>query len=107
MRYKWLVLTNTTVSTLMASIDTNIVLISLPTIGRELPGTSAPLLLWILLGYSLLTAVVLLNFGRLSDMFGRVRLYVPGFAVFTVGSALCGLSQTGPELVAFRLVQAI
>ncbi len=107
MRYKWLVLTNTTVATLMSSIDANIVLISLPTIGRQLPGTNATLLLWVLLGYALLTAVVLLNFGRLSDMFGRVRLYVLGFAVFTVGSALCGLSQTGLELVGFRLVQAV
>ncbi len=107
MEYKWRVLSNTTVATLMASIDTNIVLISLPTIGRELPGTSPTLVLWILLGYSLLTAVVLLNFGRLSDMFGRVRLYVLGFAIFTGGSALCGFSQTGLELVLFRLVQAI
>jgi len=106
-QYKWLVLSNTTIATLMSAIDSNIVLISLPTIGRELPGTNATLLLWILLGYSLLTAVVLLNFGRLSDMFGRVRLYVLGFAVFTVGSLLCGFSQTGPELVAFRLVQAV
>jgi EmrB/QacA subfamily drug resistance transporter len=106
-QYKWLVLSNTTVATLMASIDTNIVLISLPTIGRELSGTSATLLLWILLGYSLLTSVVLLNFGRLSDMFGRVRLYVLGFAIFTGGSALCGFAQTGLELVLFRLVQAI
>ncbi|MGA8276042.1 MAG: MFS transporter [Thermoplasmata archaeon] len=107
MQYKWLVLSNTTVATLMAAIDSNIVLISLPTIGRELPGTDATTLLWILLGYSLLTAVVLLNFGRLSDMFGRVRLYVLGFAVFTVGSLLCGFSQTGTELVLFRLVQAV
>jgi EmrB/QacA subfamily drug resistance transporter len=105
--YKWLVLSNTTVATLMAAIDTNIVLISLPTIGRELPGTSATLLLWVLLGYALVTAVVLLNFGRLSDIFGRVRLYVLGFAIFTGGSLLCGLSQTGGELVAFRLVQAV
>jgi EmrB/QacA subfamily drug resistance transporter len=107
MQYKWLVLSNTTVATLMSAIDTNIVLISLPTIGRELPGTNATLLLWILLGYSLLTAVVLLNFGRLSDMFGRVRLYVLGFAIFTVGSLLCGFSGTGLELVVFRLVQAV
>src|SRR5580658_3385704 len=107
MKYKWLVLSNTTIATLMAAIDTNIVLISLPTIGRELPGTTATTLLWILLGYSLLTAVVLLNFGRLSDMFGRVRLYILGFAVFTLGSLLCGFSQTGLELVLFRLVQAI
>jgi len=107
LEYKWRVLSNTTIATLMASIDTNIVLIALPTIGKELPATTPTLLLWILLGYSLLTAVVLLNFGRLSDMFGRVRLYVLGFAVFTVGSALCGFSQTGIELVSFRLVQAI
>jgi len=107
MQYKWRVLTNTTVATLMSSIDGNIVLISLPTIGRELPETSATTLLWILLGYSLVTAVVLLNFGRLSDMFGRVRLYVLGFAIFTAGSFLCGFSQTGIELVGFRLVQAI
>ncbi|HTS32467.1 MAG TPA: MDR family MFS transporter [Thermoplasmata archaeon] len=107
MQYKWKVLSNTTVGTLMSAIDTNIVLISLPTIGRELPETSATTLLWILLGYSLLTAVVLLNFGRLSDLFGRVRLYVLGFAIFTVGSLLCGFSQTGLELVSFRLVQAV
>ena len=107
MKYKWIVLSNTTVATLMAAIDTNIVLISLPTIGRQLPDTTATTLLWILLGYSLLTAVVLLNFGRLSDMFGRVRLYILGFAIFTIGSLLCGLSQTGLELVLFRLVQAV
>jgi EmrB/QacA subfamily drug resistance transporter len=106
MKYKWLVLSNTTVATLMSAIDSNIVLISLPTIGRELPGTNANILLWILIGYSLLTAVVLVNFGRLSDMFGRVRLYVLGFAVFTAGSLLCGFSGTGLELVLFRLVQA-
>jgi EmrB/QacA subfamily drug resistance transporter len=107
MKYKWLVLTNTTVATLMSAIDSNIVLISLPTIGRELPQTNGTLLLWILLGYSLFTAVILLNFGRLSDMYGRVRLYVLGFAVFTVGSLVCGFSQTGLELVLFRLVQAV
>lgn len=107
MQHKWLVLSNTTIASLMAAIDSNIVLISLPTIGRELPGTNATLLLWILIGYSLLTSVVLVNFGRLSDMFGRVRLYVLGFAVFTVGSLLCGFSANGLELVTFRLVQAV
>jgi EmrB/QacA subfamily drug resistance transporter len=106
-QYKWVVLSNTTVGTLMASLDANIVLIALPTIAKELPGTTVFILLWILLGYALLTSVVLLNFGRLGDMYGRVRLYTIGFAVFTVGSALCGLSQTGTELVLFRLVQAV
>ncbi|EQD36510.1 permease, multidrug efflux, partial [mine drainage metagenome] len=58
MQYKWRALSNTTVSTLMASIDSNIVLIALPTIGRQLPGTSATDLLWILLGYSIITATL-------------------------------------------------
>ncbi len=107
MQYKWVVLSNTTIGTLMASLDSNIVIIALPTIARELPGTSVFVLLWILLGYALSTSVILLNFGRLGDMFGRVRLYVIGFAIFTVGSALCGLSQTGTELVLFRLVQSV
>ena len=105
--YKWVALSNTTIGTLMSSLDSNIVIIALPTIGRELPGTSVLSLLWILLGYSLVTSVVLLSFGRLSDQFGRTRLYTLGFAVFTVGSLLCGLSQTGVELVVFRMVQAL
>ena len=107
MQYKWLVLSNTTVATLMSAIDTNIVLIALPTIGRELPGSSPTSLLWVLLGYSLVTAVVLINFGRLSDMFGRVRLYIIGFSIFTVGSLVCGFSGNGAELVAFRMIQAV
>ncbi len=107
MEYKWTVLSNTTLGTLMASLDMNIVLISLPTIARELPDTTLLDLLWILMGYTLVTAAVLVNFGRLSDMFGRVRLYTFGFAVFTAGSALCSLSQIGPELIGFRLVQGV
>ncbi len=106
MQYKWVALSNTTIGTLMASLDSNIVLIALPTIGRELPGITVLDLLWILLGYQLVTASVLVNFGRLADMFGRVRLYTFGFALFTVGSGLCSLAQSGPELIGFRMVQA-
>ena len=107
MQYKWVALSNTTLGTLMASLDSNIVLIALPTIGRELPHISILDLLWILLGYQLVTASVLVNFGRLADMFGRVRLYNIGFALFTAGSALCSISQNGPELIGFRMVQAV
>ncbi len=106
MQYKWVALSNTTIGTLMASLDTNIVLIALPTIGKDLPQTTLFDLVWTLLGYQLITASVLVNFGRLSDMFGRVRLYNLGFAIFTIGSALCSLSQSGLELVLFRMVQA-
>jgi EmrB/QacA subfamily drug resistance transporter len=91
----------------MSSLDGNIVLIALPTIARDLPGTSLFDLLWILLGYQLVTATVLVNFGRLADMFGRVRLYNFGFALFTFGSALCSFSQSSTQLIGFRLVQAL
>jgi EmrB/QacA subfamily drug resistance transporter len=107
MQYKWVALSNTTLGILMASLDTNIVLIALPTIGHNLRDTTGFDLIWILLGYQLVTASVLVNFGRLADMFGRVRLYTFGFAVFTAGSALCSVSQFGLELVFFRMVQAI
>ncbi len=107
MQYKWIVLSNTTLGTLMASLDTNIVLIALPTISRELRATSFFDLLWILLGYQLVNGSLLVNFGRLADMYGRVRLFTFGFAVFTVASALCSLAQTGEQLIAFRLLQGV
>ncbi len=105
MEYKYVVLTNTTVGVFMALLDSNIVLISLPTIIRDLPDTTTFDGLWVIMGYILITATLLLTFGRLADMFGRVRLYNLGFAVFTVGSALCSLAPNGISLVLFRLVQ--
>lgn len=107
MQYKWIVLSNTTIGVFIASLDTNIVLIALPTISRELKDTSFLDLLWILLGYQVVNGSLLVNFGRLSDMFGRVRLYTLGFAIFTAASALCSLSQTGAELIGFRLLQGV
>jgi EmrB/QacA subfamily drug resistance transporter len=101
------VLANTGVGSLMSSIDAGIVIISLPTIARDLPNTSLLDLLWIVLGYQLVTAVLLVNFGRFSDMFGRIRFYKVGFVIFTLGSLLCSLSQSGLELVLFRLIQGV
>jgi EmrB/QacA subfamily drug resistance transporter len=106
MNYKWITLTNTTIGTLMASLDRNIVIIALPTIASDLH-TSFFTLMWIVLVYWLVTASVLLNFGRLSDMFGRVKLYNMGFALFTLGSGLCSISQTGEQLILFRIIQAL
>jgi EmrB/QacA subfamily drug resistance transporter len=105
LQYKYVVLTNTTIGAFMAVLDGNIVLIALPTIIADLPGTTTFDGIWILMGYTLITATLLLTFGRLSDIFGRVRFYTLGFAVFTVGSALCSLSPNGVSLVLFRLVQ--
>src|SRR5215212_62240 len=106
MNYKWTALTNTIIGTLMASLDRNIILIALPAIALDLH-TSFLTLIWIVLIYWLVTAAVLLNFGRLSDMFGRVKLYNMGFALFTLGSGLCSVSQTGEQLILFRIIQAL
>ena len=106
MQYKYTVLTNTTIGAFMSQLDGNIVLIALPTITRSL-NASAFEALWVLMGYILMTAVLLLAFGRLADMYGKVRLYNLGFAIFTVGSGLCSLSLNGGMLVFFRLVQGV
>ncbi len=115
MEYKWVALSNTTIGTLMASLDGTIVLISLPAIFRGLqidPLTSFQYLLWLLFGYSVCTATLLVTFGRISDMYGRVRMYNFGFAIFTVGSVLAYLTpNTGDlgasELIVFRIIQGI
>jgi MFS family permease len=114
-QYKWVALSNTTLGTLMASIDMTIVLIAMPAIFRGInidPFSSFQYLLWIMFGYSIVTATLLVTFGRLSDMFGRVKLYNLGFAIFTVGSILLFLTpNTGNlgamELIAFRIVQGV
>lgn len=90
----------------MASLDRNIIIIALPSIANELH-TSLITLVWIAIGYWVVTASMLLTFGRLADMFGRVKLYNLGFALFTIGSGLCYVSQTGEQLIVFRIIQAL
>jgi len=90
----------------MASLDRNIVIIALPNIAFDLH-TSLLSLVWIAIGYWVVTACVLLTFGRLADMFGRVKLYNIGFVFFTIGSALCSISNTGESLIIFRITQAL
>lgn len=113
--YKWVALSNTTIAMFMAAVNGSIILISLPAIFNGIninPLTSFQYLLWILMGYGIVTATLLLSFGRLSDIYGRVRLYNLGFAIFTVGSLLLFLTpDTGDagaiELIVFRLLQAV
>ncbi|MEM0120882.1 MAG: MFS transporter [Thermoprotei archaeon] len=107
MKYKYTVLTNTTIASFMAFLDSNIVVVSLPTIVRTLRNTTPFDAIWLIMGYSIVSATMLLTLGRLSDMFGRVRLYNLGFAVFTVGSALCSVAWSGASLVVFRMVQGL
>ncbi|HTT73220.1 MAG TPA: MFS transporter [Thermoplasmata archaeon] len=115
--YKWIVLSNTTLGALLASVDGTIVLISLPVIftgvgvNPFLP-SSFPILIWLLLGYGVVTATLLVTCGRLSDMWGRTRMYNLGFAIFSTGSILLFVEPySGPTgawlLVGFRLIQAV
>ncbi|MEM0161369.1 MAG: MFS transporter [Thermoplasmata archaeon] len=118
MQYKWTVLTNTTLGGLMSSINMTILMISLPTIFRGLNiNPTAPgeftVLLWVLMGYSIVLATLLITFGRLSDMYGRTRLYTLGFIIFTIGAVLLSLIPSGTgnagayALIGLRMVQAV
>jgi MFS family permease len=96
-RYKWIALTNTTVGILMVVINGSITIIALPDIFRGIgldplqPGNSA-YFLWMLMGFLLVTSVLVLTFGRIGDMFGRVRMYNLGFAIFTFFSILLSVT---------------
>lgn len=114
-QYKWIALSNTTIGTFMASLDASIVLIALPSIFNGInidPFSSFQYLLWMMFGYSIATATLQVTFGRLSDIYGRVKLYNLGFAIFTVGSILLSVTpHTGDlgaiELIVFRIVQGV
>ena len=113
--YKWVALSNTTIAMFMASVDGSIVMVALPAIFKGIninPFTSFQYMLWMLMGYSVVTATLLLTCGRLSDMYGRVRFFNIGFAIFAAGSILLyltpGMGDAGAiELITFRLVQAV
>ncbi|HXY47695.1 MAG TPA: MFS transporter [Thermoplasmata archaeon] len=117
MEYKWTVLSNTTLGALMAAINGTIILISLPVIFRGLNvnpflPSNLTLLIWILMGYGVVTATLLVTVGRISDMYGRARMYNLGFAIFAVGSVLLFLTPNSGtvgawELVGFRIVQGV
>jgi MFS family permease len=95
--YKWIALSNTTLGILMVTINQSILLISLPDVFRGIdmqplaPGNTS-YFLWILMGFMLVTAVLVVSFGRVGDMYGRVRMYNLGFAVFTVFSILLSIT---------------
>lgn len=116
-RYKWVVLSNTTLGILLASINASIVLISLPAIFRGIglnpldPGNIS-YLLWMLMGYLVVTAVLVVPFGRLGDMFGRVRIYNLGFVVFTVAAVALSFDPFQLDggaiwLIGWRVIQGV
>ncbi|MGC8479463.1 MAG: MFS transporter [Candidatus Micrarchaeia archaeon] len=95
-----------TIGVVMASIDSTIVLLAFPAITSALKSNFATIL-WVILIYILVTAVLSLQLGRVGDIFGRGRMYNLGFAIFTVASLLCGLASTAVELIIFRSMQAV
>jgi MFS family permease len=115
--YKWVALSNTTLGVLLATIDGSIVLIAMPAIFRGIhldplrPGNSF-YLLWMILGFLVVSSVLVVSLGRLGDQFGRVRMYNVGFVVYTVASLLLTVDwlhgRAGADwLIAFRIVQGI
>ena len=115
-RYKWVALSNTTLSVTMATIDASIVIIAMPAIFRGIhlnplaPG-NVRYLLWMIMGYLLVTAVLVVTLGRFGDIFGRVRIYNLGFVVFTIASIALSLdpyygSAGAIWLIGWRIVQA-
>jgi MFS family permease len=115
-RYKWIALSNTTLSMTMATIDASIVIVSMPAIFRgihlnPLARTNITYLLWMIIGYLLVQSVLVVTLGRLGDMFGRVRIYNLGFVVFTAASIALSLDPlTGSHgamwLILWRFAQA-
>ena len=104
--YKWMALSVTSIGALMASMNSGTLIIALPTLLRDLHTTLLPLI-WILLAYNVTQTVFVLNGGRLSDMYGRKRLYVLGFSVFTLASLLAGFTHDVNLLIALRAVQGV
>jgi MFS family permease len=115
-RYKWVALSNTTLSVTMATIDASIVIIAMPAIIRGIhlnplgPGNIS-YVLWMIMGYLLVQAVLVVTLGRLGDMFGRVRIYNMGFVVFTIASIALSLDPLlggggAVWLIGFRVLQA-
>src|SRR6202012_3183248 len=116
-RYKWIALSNTTLGMLMATINSSIVLIALPDIFRGInlnplvPGNTT-ILLWMMMGFLVVTGVLVVSFGRLGDMFGRVRMYNMGFAIFSVFSILLSVdwltgAMGGWYLIVMRIFQGV
>ena len=116
-RYKWIALSNTTLGVLLATLDASITLIAMPAIFRgihldPLQPSNSFYLLWMILGYLVVSSVLIVSLGRLGDMYGRVRTYNLGFVIYTVASLLLTVDwMTGRAgatyLIVFRIVQGI
>src|ERR671924_1969267 len=104
--YKWWALSCTSLGMLLATINSGTLIIALPDLERSLHTTLLQLV-WVILAYMIASTVLVLTAGRLSDLFGRKRAYVAGFAVFTLASLGAGFSADGTQLILWRILQGI
>jgi len=104
--YKWMALSCTTLGALFSVLSGSTLVVALPVIMKDLHA-SMSVITWTIMGYMLIMTILVPSIGRMGDMYGRKKLYVSGFAVFTLASFLCGLSQSGMQLIIFRLLQAV
>lgn len=104
--YKWTALSCTTIGAILSVMSGSTLIVALPNIMKELK-TDMNTVTWILMGYMLVITILVPSIGRIADIYGRKKLYVGGFAFFTICSLLCALSQNGMELLIFRLMQAV
>ncbi|CAN5862015.1 N/A [soil metagenome] len=103
----WKVLLVTSVGVYLVTLDVTIVNIAFPAISEGFPDAGRPLLSWVLSGYNIAFAASLMVAGRVADRSGRRKVFFTGIAVFTTGSALCGLAPNAELLIAARVVQAV
>jgi EmrB/QacA subfamily drug resistance transporter len=104
--YRWWVLLVTSIGALISSLTSGTLVIALPDILRDLH-TDLFALMWIVVGYTLVATVLVLNAGRIADMFGRAKTYTIGFAIFTVASVFCAIAADPVQLIAGRVVQGV
>jgi EmrB/QacA subfamily drug resistance transporter len=106
LRYQQIALLVVLLGVMLTSIDTTIVVLGLPVMMADLHANLLQMI-WVIMAYLLVLTILATQVGRLGDLFGRVRMYNLGFAIFTLGSVCCGFAQTGPQLIAFRVLQAL
>jgi EmrB/QacA subfamily drug resistance transporter len=104
--YKWWALSCTSLGMLLATVNSGTLVIALPDLERAL-GVGLLTLVWVILAFMIASTVLVLTFGRLSDVFGRKRAFVAGFAIFSVASLGAGFASGGTDLILWRILQGI
>ncbi|EGD53148.1 drug resistance transporter, EmrB/QacA subfamily [Thermoanaerobacter ethanolicus JW 200] len=106
LEYKWIALSCTTIGALFSVLNGSMLLIALPDIMKALHA-DITIIMWVVMSYMLSITILVPTIGRIADMIGRKKLYVTGFAIFTISSLLSGMSNSGIQLLLFRIIQSI